>query len=110
MENKVVDGLRCCIEHGTLGGKSCRGYYVWSSDHSNIIKEDAHEDECPYKNCETGCVVTLARDALSMLSETPLRCGNCTWYDDGKCTMPHKNVDVKPDDYCSMGAWTAVSE
>ena len=52
MENKVVDGLRCCIEHGTLGGKSCRGYYVWTSDHSNIVKEDAHEDECPYKNCE----------------------------------------------------------
>lgn len=69
MENKVVDGLRCCIDHGTLGGKSCRGHYVWSSDHSNIVKEDAHEDECPYKDCETGCVVTLARDALATIEQ-----------------------------------------
>ena len=70
MENKVVDGLRCCIEHGTLGGKSCRGHYVWVSDeHREIIKEDAHEDECPYKDCETGCVVTLARDALATIEQ-----------------------------------------
>lgn len=69
MENKVVDGLRCCIEHGALGGKSCRGYCVWSSDHSKIVKEDAHDDECPYKNCETGCVVTLARDALATIEQ-----------------------------------------
>ena len=69
MENKVVNGLRCCIEHGALGGKSCRGYYVWSSDHSNIVKEDAYEDECPYKDCETGCVVTLARDALATIEQ-----------------------------------------
>ena len=67
MENKVVDGLRCCIEHGSLGGKSCRGHYVWASDHSNIVKEDACE--CPYKNCETGCVVTLARDALATIEQ-----------------------------------------
>ena len=70
MENKVVDGLQCCIEHGTLGGKSCRGHYVWVSDeHREIIKEDAHEDECPYKDCETGCVVTLARDALATIEQ-----------------------------------------
>lgn len=51
------------------------------------------------------CYNRLNLLAADMLSETPLRCGNCTWYDDGKCTMPHRDVDVKPDDYCSMGAW-----
>lgn len=46
--------------------------------------------------------------AADMLSEIPLRCANCTWYGDYKCEMPHRDVDVKPDDYCSMGAWHSV--
>lgn len=48
--------------------------------------------------------------AADMLSETPLRCANCTWYGDYKCEMPYRDVDVKPDDYCSRGAWTAMSK
>ena len=51
------------------------------------------------------CYNRLNLLAADMLSETPLRCGSCTWYNDDKCTMPYRNVDVKPDDYCSMGAW-----
>lgn len=51
------------------------------------------------------CYNRLNLMAADMLSETPLRCANCSWYDNGKCTMPYRNVDVKPDGYCSMGAW-----
>lgn len=63
---------------------------------------------CAFRDLNDGqarCLIVLLSLAADMLSETPLRCGKCTWYDDGKCTMPHRDVDVKPDDYCSMGAW-----
>lgn len=63
---------------------------------------------CVFRDLNDGyrrCLITLLSLAADMLSETPLRCVNCTWYIDGKCTMPHRDVDVKPDDYCSMGAW-----
>lgn len=71
-------------------------------------------DTCPLFGMVTAtaptCYEQLNLLAADMLSETPLRCGNCTWYDDGKCTMPHRDVDVKPDDYCSMGAWHSAED
>lgn len=41
--------------------------------HSDRTRHVLHmvwrEDECPYKDCETGCVVTLARDALATIEQ-----------------------------------------
>lgn len=88
---------------------------------SEIIKAlricgDEHRrcDACPLYDMVTAkapaCYDELNLLAADMLSETPLRCANCTWYIDGKCTMPHRDVDVKPDDYCSMGAWHSAKD
>lgn len=60
MENKVLDGLQCCIEHGTLGGKSCRGQY------NLLIAEDTFG--CPYRDCDY-CVWELARDAFGLIEQ-----------------------------------------
>lgn len=56
------------------------------------------------------CVITLLSLAADMLSETPLRCAECTRYGDYKCEMPYRDVGVKPDDYCSMGAWYSAKD
>ena len=68
--NSVIEGLRYCLEHGTLGGQSCRGHYVWASDeHKEIVSVDSYHDGCPYHDCETGCIVTLCRDAVELLEQ-----------------------------------------
>lgn len=56
------------------------------------------------------CIDIVLSSAANMLSETPLRCSNCIWYGDYKCEMPYRDVGVKPDDYCSMGAWYSAKD
>ena len=88
---------------------------------SEIIKAlricgDEHRrcDGCPLFDMVTAkapaCYDKLNLLAADMLSETPLRCANCTWYGDYKCEMPYRDVGVKPDDYCSMGAWHGAKD
>lgn len=60
MENKVINGLRCCIEHGVLGGKSCRG------QNNLLIAEDTFG--CPYRDCDY-CAEELARDASALIEQ-----------------------------------------
>lgn len=81
--SEVIKALRNCAD--CSGCKGCAFY--------------------DFNDGQARCVIMLLSLAADMLSEIPLRCGNCTWYIDGKCTMPHRDVDLKPDDYCSMGAW-----
>ena len=65
--DKVVEGLRYCLEHGSLGGHDCRGYYMWASDeHKEIVSVDSYRDGCPYHN-DNGCVVTMIKDALETI-------------------------------------------
>jgi len=71
--NKVIQGLEYCIEHGDLGGVNCFGYSRWKKDHTKIIKIGYTRDKCPYGKCKTGCVITLARDALALLRLTEWR-------------------------------------
>lgn len=64
---KVVKGLKLCREHGTIGGKNCRGYFLGNDPDGSIVTKDVYIDQCPYGNCKTGCVVTMVDDAVSLL-------------------------------------------
>lgn len=90
---KVIKGLEICSEHGSWHGLDC--------EHNEAYKD------CPYRGCETGCVVTIAKDAIALLKEKegkPLRCKTCTMRD--KTGFCHRwNIEIKDDDYCSFGAW-----
>ncbi len=50
---KVIKGLEICSEHGSWHGLDCE-------------YNEAYKD-CPYHGCETGCVVTIAKDAIALL-------------------------------------------
>ena len=54
LEN-VIKGLEICSEHDSWHGLDC--------EHNGAYKD------CPYRGCETGCVVTIAKDALALLKE-----------------------------------------
>lgn len=52
---KVIKGLEICSEHGSWHGLDC--------EHNEAYKD------CPYRGCETGCIVTIAKDAIELLKE-----------------------------------------
>lgn len=52
---KVIKGLEICSELGSWHGLNCED-------------NEAYKD-CPYRGCETGCVVTIAKDAIALLKE-----------------------------------------
>lgn len=52
---KVIKGLEICSELGSWHGLDCE-------------LNKAYKD-CPYRGCETGCVVTIAKDAIILLKE-----------------------------------------
>ena len=54
-KEKVLKGLEICSEHGSWHGLDC--------EHNEAYKN------CPYHGCETGCVVTIAKDAIALLKE-----------------------------------------
>ena len=56
---KVIKGLEICSEHGSWHGLCCED-------------NEAYKD-CPYHGCETGCVVTIAKDAIALLKEQKVR-------------------------------------
>ena len=71
---KVIKGLEICSEYGSWHGLDCELNEVYK--------------DCPYRGCETGCVVTIAKDALTLLKEQEeveatinedyeIFCGNC---------------------------------
>lgn len=66
---KVIKGYMICVEHGLLTGEDCHGYHQWKDNHYEIEKTNDYSKECPYNGCETGCVKTLAKDALLLLKE-----------------------------------------
>ena len=56
---KVIKGLEVCSEHGSWHGLDCE-------------LNEAYKD-CPYRGCETGCIVTIAKDAIALLKEQEVR-------------------------------------
>lgn len=52
--SKVADKLEYCLLYGTMGGRDCR-----------LSKRAV--DECPNKNCQTGCSVTTIKEAVEIL-------------------------------------------
>ena len=52
---KVIKGLEICSEHGSWHGLDC--------EHNEAYKD------CPYRGCETGCIVTIAKDAITLINE-----------------------------------------
>ena len=75
---KVIKGLEICSEHGSWHGLDCE------------LNEEYKD--CPYRGCETGCIVTIAKDAIALLrdqepvkpSKTLDGNGNL-WRDCGEC-------------------------
>lgn len=67
---KVIKGLECCTQHGGMCGHSCNGHWTFTDDtHTSLKLVDEYRTKCPYGNCETGCITTLAKDALALLKE-----------------------------------------
>ena len=67
---KVIRGLECCTQHGSMCGRNCSGHWDWTDNsRTSMDLVDEYRTKCPYGNCETGCVKTLAKDALAILKE-----------------------------------------
>lgn len=67
---KVTRGLEWCIRHGSMGGHDCYGHLVYDQNSNAYIgRVGDYYKNCPYRDCETGCASTLARDALALLKE-----------------------------------------
>ncbi len=65
---KVLKGLECCTQHGSMCGRDCNGHWGWTDgSHTGMELLGEYRTKCPYGNCETGCVKTLAKDALALL-------------------------------------------
>lgn len=65
---KVIKGLECCTQHGSMSGRDCNGHWGWTDgSHTGMELLDEYRTKCPYGNCETGCVKTLTKDALALL-------------------------------------------
>lgn len=82
---KVIKGLECCTQHGSMCGSDCNGYWGWTDDsHTGMELLGEYRTKCSYGNCETGCVKTLARDTLVLLkTQEPIEarlhlCESCT--------------------------------
>lgn len=92
---KVIEGLEFCTQHGSMCGSDCNGYYERYTDDGYVIKlVNEYRSKCPYGKRETGCVKTLAKDALELLKEQePIpakihaRAGS-QWYITGCCDYP----------------------
>ena len=68
-KEKVIKGLEHCRQYGSLGGLDCTGLYAYMDESGKILKVHEHRGNCPYRHCETGCVVTLIDDAIALLKE-----------------------------------------
>lgn len=94
---KVIKGLEICSEHGSWHGLDCK-------------LNEAYKD-CPYRGCETGCIVTIAKDALALLKEQPqiVRCKDCIWFhkpdEETKksCKCNYHGSVTEGDRYCWWG-------
>lgn len=65
---KVIKGLECCTQHGSMCGLDCNGYWGWTDgSHTGMELFGEYRKKCTYGNCETGCVKTLTKDALALL-------------------------------------------
>ena len=89
---KVIRGLEICSELGSWHGLNCED-------------NEAYKD-CPYRGCETGCVVTIAKDAIALLKEQEttfekdghhVHCLNCGKY---WCDSDREG-DPFPMNFCS---------
>lgn len=68
-KEKVIQGLEHCKHYGSLCGLDCTGFYAYMDESGKILRASEHKSNCPYRNCETGCVVTLIKDAVTLLKE-----------------------------------------
>lgn len=80
-KEKVIQGLEHCNQYGSLCGLDCTGFYAYMDESGKILRASEHKSNCPYRNCETGCVVTLIKDAITLLKEKEKH-GH--WKQDGK--------------------------
>ena len=113
---KVINGLECCTQHGSMCGRDCNGYWGWTDgSHTGMEILGEYRTKCPYGNCETGCVKTLAKDALALLkAQEPcvmtlgdLRDIGSVWELN---TPPYLWMDICPSYRWSRGFWVAWRE
>ncbi len=108
---KVIKGFTVCSEHGLLNGEDCHGHYEYTDNLADIIKANDYSKQCPYNGSRTGCVKTLAKEALAMLKEQeavePRRDANCVrMFRCGACGEYVGFIDSDPgdpneqDNYC----------
>lgn len=94
---EIVDTMKYCLEHGSMGGRDC---WVHVDDNGHISDDNAR-DHCPNKNCKTGCVVTTLREAATLLEDPPIEpveniVGDALYWRCGKC-----GFDLRTDyKYC----------
>lgn len=91
---KVLKGLEICSEHGSWHGLDC--------EHNEAYKD------CPYRGCETGCIVTIAKDAIALLKEQEAKYGywknpnsqDCHCSECGEQPVHEPGESVPLYDYC----------
>ena len=67
-KEKVIKGLECCTQHGSMSGRNCNGHWGYTdASHTRMELIGEYREGCTYGSCETGCVKTLAKDALALL-------------------------------------------
>lgn len=65
---KVIKGLEYCTQHGSMSGRDCNGHWGYTdASHTRMELIGEYRAGCTYGSCETGCVKTLAKDALALL-------------------------------------------
>lgn len=110
---KIITGLECCTQHGDMCGTNCRGHWEWTEDHKKIVCVGNYRERCSYSDCETGCVITLAKDALAVIKtqkpvepivgETFLSRNYGNFYANYYCGNCHSllHTVLDKDNYCS---------
>ena len=86
---KVIKGLEICSEFGSWHGLDCE-------------LNEAYKD-CPYRGCETGCIVTIAKDALTLLKEQEPKQIETEEINDGRlyrCPSCHMAMMLRKQPYC----------
>ena len=68
-QEKIIMGFEHCREYGSLGGNNCNGHYAYTDDMRNIVRTDNHRNDCPYGQCEAGCITTLIGDVTTLLKK-----------------------------------------
>lgn len=103
---KVIKALEYCTQHGSMCGRDCNGHWGWTDNsHTGMDLLDEYRTKCPYGNCETGCVKTLAKDSLTLLKAQEPRLLTFREWLEWKSTPPSQRDIIYCEYHDGTYAW-----